>query len=87
LKERTHLLKDDLLEHETLEFYCSKEEDRVHEGKAGGRQNYLRHTNRDKWMSHLAISPEPLHIQSLNFMAISSVTTKKTPSHDKSQFG
>jgi hypothetical protein len=48
LKKRIHLLKDDLLEHETLEFYCSKEEDRVHEGKTGGRQNYLRHTNRDK---------------------------------------
>jgi len=64
------------LKHETHEYYCSTEEDRVHEGKTGGTQNYLRHSNMDKLMSHLAISPQSLLIQNLNFMAISSITTK-----------
>ena len=56
-----------------IKVYCSTEEDRINEGKPGGRQNYLEHTNKDKLISHLTIS---------------SVTTKKNPpNHDKSQFG
>jgi hypothetical protein len=47
-----------------------------------GRQeedtNYLGHTNMEKLLSHLTISPQPLLIQNLNFTAISSVTIKPT---------
>jgi len=92
LKEWTHLIKDDLLEHETLEFYKEDSpwgEDRrktkLPEAHKHGKTNIVQQSFNLScfwichWMSHLGISLQPLLIQNRHY--------KIPPSHDKSQFG